>query len=35
MPTRGKPYPRGIREQAVRMVLEHQEDHRLPPQPLA
>jgi transposase len=26
MPTRGKPYPREIRERAVRMVLEHQQD---------
>jgi transposase len=27
MPTRGKPYPREIRERAVRMVLEHQQDY--------
>jgi transposase-like protein len=29
MPTRGKPYPREIRERAVRMVLEHQQDYEL------
>jgi transposase len=27
MPTRGKPYPREIRERAVRMVLEHEQDY--------
>ena len=27
MPTRGKPYPREIRERAVRMVLEHAQDY--------
>jgi transposase len=27
MPTRGKPYSREIRERAVRMVLEHQQDY--------
>jgi transposase len=27
MPTRGKPYPREMRERAVRMVLEHQQDY--------
>jgi transposase len=27
MPTRGKPYPREIRERAVRMVLEHQQEY--------
>jgi transposase len=27
MPTRGKPYPGEIRERAVRMVLEHQQDY--------
>jgi transposase len=27
MPARGKPYPREIRERAVRMVLEHQQDY--------
>jgi transposase len=27
MPTRGRPYPREIRERAVRMVLEHQQDY--------
>jgi transposase len=27
MPIRGKPYPRELRERAVRMVLEHQQDY--------
>jgi transposase len=27
MPTRGNSYPREIRERAVRMVLEHQQDY--------
>jgi transposase len=27
MPTRGKPYPREMRERAVRMVLEHEHEY--------